>query len=108
MPHHQNLAHRVELARAACETVRTRGTQTSMRELADALKIKHPTLYFYFPDLGAVFDAMLEPLSHALAETVVAKTHNPTHPINQLRAAIDAALAFDRERPQLITKLLQL
>ena len=108
MPRRRDLARRVELARAACEAVRTRGTQTSMRELADTLGVKRPTLYFYFPDLGAVFDAMLEPLSHALAEAVVARTRDPAHPIDRLRAAIDAALAFDRERPQLIAGLLQL
>lgn len=108
MPRRRDLARRVELARAACEAVRARGTQTSMRELADALGVKRPTLYFYFPDLGAVFDAVLEPLSHALAEAVVARVREPAHPIDRLRAAIDAALAFDRERPQLIPGLLQL
>lgn len=108
MPRRRDLARRVELARAACEVARTRGTQTSMRELADALGVKRPTLYFYFPDLSAVFDAVLEPLAHALAEAVVARVRDPAHPIDRLRAAIDAALAFDRERPQLIAGLLQL
>jgi TetR/AcrR family transcriptional regulator, cholesterol catabolism regulator len=107
MPRRRDLAHRVELARAAFEVVRARGTQTSMRELADALGVKRPTLYFYFPDLGAVFDAVLEPLFHALTEAVRAQVGDQAHPIDRLRAAIDATLAFDRERPQLIVGLLQ-
>ena len=55
-----DLARRAELARAAFEVLRTRGVQTSMRELADALGVKRPTLYFYFPDLGAVFESVLD------------------------------------------------
>lgn len=107
MPRRRDLARRVELARAACEVVRARGMQTSMRELADALGVKRPTLYFYFPDLGAVFDAALEPLYHALAAAVLARIQDQTHPIDRLRAAIDATLAFHREQPQLIAGLLQ-
>ena len=60
MPRRPDLARRAELARAAFEVLRTRGMQTSMRELADALGVKRPTLYFYFPDLGAVFETVLD------------------------------------------------
>lgn len=107
MPRRRDLARRVELARAAVEVVRARGTQTSMRQLADALGVKRPTLYFYFADLDAVLDAALEPLHRALAEAVVARVRDHAHPIDRLRAAIDAMLAFHRERPQLVTGLLQ-
>ena len=48
--------------------LRARGMQTSMRELADALGVKRPTLYFYFPDLGAVFETVLDQTYQALAE----------------------------------------
>ena len=60
MPRRPDLARRAELATAAFEVLRTRGMQTSMRELAEALGVKRPTLYFYFPDLGAVFETVLE------------------------------------------------
>ena len=56
MPRRPDQARRAELAQAAFDVLRARGMQTSMRELADALGIKRPTLYFYFPDLGAVFE----------------------------------------------------
>ena len=58
MPRRPDLARRAELAHAAFEVLRARGMQTSMRELAEALGIKRPTLYFYFPDLGVVFETV--------------------------------------------------
>src|SRR4029079_12839826 len=56
MARRPDLLRRTELAHAAFEVLRTRGMQTSMRELAEALGVKRPTPYFYFPDLGAVFE----------------------------------------------------
>ena len=108
MPRRPDLARRAELAHAAFDVLRTRGMQTSMRELADALGIKRPTLYFYFPDLGAVFETVLDQLYQTLTETVLAKLRVHEHPIDRLRAVIDATLTFHRERPQLIAGLLQL
>jgi len=107
MPRRPDLARRAELAQAAFEVLRTRGMQTSMRELADALGIKRPTLYFYFPDLGAVFETVLDPLYQALTETVLARIRDQPDPIDRLRAAIDATLGFHREWPQLAAGLLQ-
>lgn len=108
MARRPDLARRTELAQAAFEVLRARGVQTSMRELADALGVKRPTLYFYFPDFGAVFEAVLDQAYRALAETVVARTRGAAHPIDRLRAVVDATLAFHRERPQLIGGLFQL
>jgi AcrR family transcriptional regulator len=108
MPRRPDLARRAELAHAAFEVLRTRGMQTSMRELAEALGVKRPTLYFYFPDLGAVFETVLEQMYRALTEAVLARVREQDHPIDRLRAVIDATLAFHRERPQLIGGLFQL
>lgn len=107
MPRRPDLARRAALARAALDVLRARGMQTSMRELADALGIKRPTLYFYFPDLGAVFETVLDQLYQALTEIVVARVREHDHPIDRLRAVIDATLAFHRDRPQLIAALFQ-
>ena len=79
-----------------------------MCELADALGLKRPTLYFYFPDLGAVFESVLDQMYRALAEAVVARTQLVDHPLDRLRAVVDATLEFHRERPQLIGALFQL
>lgn len=108
MPRRPDLARRAELARAAFEVLRVRGMQISMRELADALGIKRPTLYFYFPDLGAVFETVLEQLYEALTEIVLARVASHAHPIDRMRAVIDGVLAFHRDRPQLIGGLIQL
>jgi len=108
MPRRLDLARRAELAHAAFDVLRARGMQTSMRELADALGIKRPTLYFYFPDLGAVFETVLDQLYRALTEAVLARVREHDHPIDRLRAVIDATLAFHRDRPQLIGGLFQL
>lgn len=108
MPRRPDLARRAELAKAAFEVLRARGMQTSMRELADALGVKRPTLYFYFPDLGAVFETVLDQTYRALAEAVVARTRAVEHPLDRLRAVVDATIAFHQERPQLIGGLFQL
>jgi AcrR family transcriptional regulator len=108
MPRRPDLARRAELARAAFDVLRARGMQTSMRELAEALGVKRPTLYFYFPDVGAVFESVLEQTYRELAETVIAKAAQFDHPLDRLRAVVDATLAFHRERPQLIGGLFQL
>jgi len=108
MPRRPDLARRSQLAQAAFDVLRTRGMQTSMRELAEALGVKRPTLYFYFPDLGTVFETVLDQTYGALAEAVTAKIRAVDHPLDRLRAVIDATLAFHRERPQLIGGLFQL
>ena len=108
MPRRPDLARRAELATAAFDVLRTRGVQTSMRELADALGVKRPTLYFYFPDVGAVFEAVLDQMYQQLAEYVIARTKTVDHPLDRLRTVVDATIAFHRERPQLIGGLFQL
>lgn len=108
MPRRPDLARRTQLATAAFEVLRTRGMQTSMRELADALGVKRPTLYFYFPDLGAVFETVLEQMYRELAESIVARAAEHEHPLDRLRAIVDATLAFHRDRPHLIGSLFQL
>lgn len=108
MPRRPDLARRAELANAAFDVLRARGMQTSMRELAEALGVKRPTLYFYFPDLGAVFETVLEQTYRALAQFVVSRTQGVSHPLDRLRAIVDATITFHRERPQLIGGLFQL
>ncbi len=108
MPRRPDLARRAELAQAAFEVLRTRGVQTSMRELADALGVKRPTLYFYFPDLGAVFETVLDGMYQALGALVMARVKAVDHPLDRLRAVVDATIEYHRERPQLIGGLFQL
>jgi AcrR family transcriptional regulator len=108
MPRRPDLARRAELATAAFEVLRTRGTQTSMRELADALGVKRPTLYFYFPDLGSVFESVLDQMYQELAVVVMDRVRAQTHPLDRLRGVVDATIDYHRKRPDLIGGLLQL
>lgn len=108
MPRRPNIARRTELAHAAFEVLRARGMQTSMRELADALGVKRPTLYFYFPDLNAVFETVLEQTYRAVAEEVAKALHGVDHPLDRLRAVAATTIEFHRQRPQLIGGLFQL
>lgn len=108
MPRRPDLERRHQLARQAFEVLRTRGMQTSMRELADAIGVKRPTLYFYFPDLGAVFESVLDQMYREITAEITARVMQQAHPLDRLRAVVDATLAFHRERPQLIGGLLQL
>jgi len=108
MPRRPDLARRSELAHAAFEVLRARGMQTSMRELADALGIKRPTLYFYFPDLGTVFETVLEQTYKTFAEEIITRTRAVDHPLDRLRTVVVATVEFHRQRPNLIGGLFQL
>jgi len=56
-----SLKRRKELALAAFEVIRARGRYgITMSELAENLGMKRPTLYWYFRDLGHVFETVLE------------------------------------------------
>src|SRR5258706_13752696 len=102
MPRRPDLARRAELANAAFEVLRSRGVGTSMSALADALGGKRPTLYFYFPDVGSVFESVLDQTYAAHAELVIAKMRTLDHPLDRLRALLDVTVAFHRDRPHLI------
>ncbi len=108
MPRRPDLARRAELARAAFEVLRTRGVGTSMSDLADALGVKRPTLYFYFPDVGAVFESVLDQTYQAHGELLIAKLKTLDNPLDRLRALLEVTMQFHRERPHLIGGLFQL
>lgn len=108
MPRRPDLARRAELARAAFEVLRTRGVGTSMAELADALGVKRPTLYFYFPDISAVFESVLDQTYQTHGELLIAKLKTLDNPLDRLRALLEVTMQFHRERPHLIGGLFQL
>jgi AcrR family transcriptional regulator len=108
MPRRPDLARRTELAHAAFDVLRARGMQTSMRELAEALGVKRPTLYFYFPDLGAVFETVLEQMYKTYANEIALRCAEVAHPLDRLRTVVEATVTFHRERPNLIGGLFQL
>ncbi len=59
MPRTPDMKRRAEIAARAFEVLRERGLQrTGMADVATALGMKRPTLYWYFRDLGQLFDEL--------------------------------------------------
>jgi TetR/AcrR family transcriptional regulator, cholesterol catabolism regulator len=104
-----DLAHRAQLAARAFDVIRARGVhRTSMSDLAAELGIKRPTLYFYFKDLGAVFEAVLEETQRLYFSHVSARVAGVAHPIDLLGAVLRATLDFHQGRRERIVLLFQL
>lgn len=106
MPRPVSQEKRRELALAAFDVVRTRGTRDlTMSDLANALGMKRPTLYWYFRDLGHVFDTVLEHVLEKQRVWLEARlVAAGPHPIDQLMAYADAVDAyFDAEGATLIS-----
>lgn len=109
MPRPPDLARRAELAAKAFDVIRARGVhRTTMSDLAAELGLKRPTLYFYFKDLGAVFDAVLEETQQAYFAYVSAKVAGVAHPIDLLAAVMRATIEFHQGRRDRIVLLFQL
>jgi AcrR family transcriptional regulator len=95
MPRKPDLTRRHELLTRAWSVLRAHGLHgVSMRELADALKVKRPTLYFYFPDVVSIFEAVVDETlarqQRFLAEHLVGRHH----PIDFLYTWAATALKF--------------
>jgi AcrR family transcriptional regulator len=104
-----DLEHRADLAARAFEVIRARGVhRTSMSDLATALGIKRPTLYFYFRDLGAVFEAVLDATQRAYLGFVGGHVAGVAHPIDLLATVLRASAEFHRTQRDRIVVLFQL
>lgn len=104
-----DLARRAQLAARAFDVIRARGvTNTTMSDLAAALGIKRPTLYFYFKDLGAVFEAVLEETQRTYFAHVTARVAGVAHPIDLLAAVLRATVEYHQGRRDRIVLLFQL
>jgi len=106
-PRPVSLERRRELALAAFEVVRARGTHdVTMSDLAASLGMKRPTLYWYFRDLGHVFDVVLEHVLERQRDFIGERLARVDHPIDRLLAYADSVEAFfDREGPMLLSLL---
>lgn len=131
-----DIARRAELAAKAVQVLKVRGVQRcTMSDLATALGIKRPTLYFYFRDLGAVFDVVFEDTQRRYLEHVARRLdgleersdsqggagpaglaggaggkapRGTAHPIDQLIALARATAEFQAGQRDLVVLLFQL
>lgn len=90
---------RREIADGALQVLRDRGVQkTTMSDIARALEMKRPTLYWYFPDIHAIFDYSLRQMRQEEARFVGERLLGVSHPVDALIAFIEADHAFFVER----------
>jgi TetR/AcrR family transcriptional regulator len=100
---------RIEIARQAFDVVLRQGVQgTTMSDIAKALGMKRPTLYWYFPDVGSLFDAVAGDVEDRVLAHVVQAMAQKDHPIDQLIALLDAAVSFYESEPKVLHGLIQL
>ncbi len=109
VPRKPDKARRRELASRAFEALRARGVhKTTMSDLAAALGMKRPTLYFYFKDMGEVFFAVLGEMEARFHAFVAGRLATVDHPVEYLDALIQAQLDYYEGRPDLIVLMFQL
>lgn len=93
----------------ALEVLRVRGAgRTTMSELAKALGVKRPTLYFYFRDLSGLLVAALEEVYRGYALEVGARLATVEHPLLALAELARATVEYQQERRELVILLFQL
>jgi TetR/AcrR family transcriptional regulator len=102
-------ARRTALVAQTLELMRTRGLgRLTMSELATALGVKRPTLYFYFRDLSGLLLAAVEEVYRAYAVHIAARLAPIDHPVEALGELARATVAYQRERRDLVILLFQL
>jgi AcrR family transcriptional regulator len=109
MSRRPDIAHRAELAARAFDVIRERGVhRTSMSDLATALEVKRPTLYWYFKDLGEIFEAVFEDTQRRYFGFVATRLAGVEHPLDYLETLGRATLEFHQGRREIIVILFQL
>jgi len=109
VPRKPDMQKRRDIALQALDIIQKRGVhRTTMSDLAQALKMKRPTLYWYFHDLGEVLDAVIEETYQELGAFLTRRIPDIDHPIDFLEGLLAAELEFIREHSQRIMIMLQL
>lgn len=76
---------------------------TTMSDLARALEIKRPTLYWYFPDLGSLFDAIFDLHNRRFNESVMPELAAVNDPVAALDLFLDRVLQnCDAHRDEIV------
>lgn len=102
-------ARRSALVAQTLELLRQRRVgRLTMSELATALGVKRPTLYFYFRDLSGLLLAAVEDLYRAYAVHIAGRLAPIEHPVEALGELARATVEYQRERRDLVILLFQL
>ncbi len=104
-----DIERRRELALRAFEVIRSRGVAgTTMSDIAVALEMKRPTLYWHFKDFGEIFDAVVADTDADLERFVLDRLAGVSHPLDTLAALVEATIDFYSERRDRVMVLFQL
>jgi TetR/AcrR family fatty acid metabolism transcriptional regulator len=104
-----DIARRREIAARAFEAIRERGVhRTSMSDLAAALEMKRPTLYWYFKDLDEIFAAVINRADERWGAFIAARLAGVTDPIDYLEAFLEASAEFYHGQRDHVIALFQL
>ncbi len=104
-----DVARRREIAARAFEASRERGVhRTSRSDIAAALEMKRPTLYWYFKDLDEIFAAVINRADERWGAFVAARLTGVSHPIDYLETFLTASADFYRGRRDHAIALFQL
>jgi len=99
---------RAEITAAAAPFFAQHGYRhADIEELARGLGIGKGTIYRYFPSKEALFLATVDAAMIGLKEGVDAGTRGIEDPLEQVRAAVHAYLAFFDERPEYVDLFIQ-
>jgi AcrR family transcriptional regulator len=100
---------RAEIAARAFEVLREKGlVRTTMSELADALGMKRPTLYFYFKDPAEIVEAVYQETIDRAQAFIAGRVLTAAHPIDALIEYARALHAFHEGHESFIVSMFQL
>ena len=104
-----DIQKRKAIAAAAFQLMRDRGVHnTSMSDIAKAVGMKRPTLYWYFKDMSAIFEAVFLHILEDQAAFITKRVSGVSHPIDVLWAHMQAVHAYYDGQEDIVIFLFQL
>lgn len=99
---------REALAQQAFEHIKAQGFErVTMSSLARALEMKRSTLYWYFNDIHAIFEVVLESLLTTQDAFILERMQQQAHPLDLAMEYIRAVHGFYAQRADVIVLLFQ-
>lgn len=68
--------------------------KTSMKEIADDLKLSKASLYYYFPDKESLYKSVIEKEQNEFIKSITEKVQNINEPDKLLREYVNARLSY--------------
>ncbi len=108
MPRTVDQERRTDLALRSLAFVRSQGMRrVTMSELAVALGMGRPALYWYFKNMGEVFEAVLAVILERQRTFLLARMTGTDDPLALAEVWLRGVCAFYAEDPQLLAVLIQ-